>query len=52
MTSDEFWFPGRYFGGTSVILGPVLLLAEVLLRIQFQLFFPQQLAAFQQKRSG
>jgi hypothetical protein len=46
MTSDEFGL-GRYLGGTAMILGPVLLLAGVLLRIQFHFFFPQQLAAFQ-----
>jgi hypothetical protein len=46
MKADEFWFPGRWIGGTSMILGPLLLLAGVLLRIQFYFFFPEQLAAF------
>ncbi len=42
------WFPGRWVGGTSLILGPLLLLAGVVLRIQFHFFLPQQLAAFQE----
>jgi hypothetical protein len=45
---DTFWFPGRWVGGTSMIVGPLLLLTGVLLRFQFQFFFPQQLAAFHQ----
>src|ERR1035437_6618728 len=44
----EQWFPGRSLGGTSMILGPLLLLTGILLRIQFHFFFPQQLAAFHQ----
>lgn len=44
---QEFWFPGRWIGGVSLVLGPLLLLAGVLLRLQFDFFFPQQLAAFQ-----
>ena len=48
MKSDEFWFPGRYLGGSSMVLGPLLLLVGVLLRIQFHFFFPRQLAAFQE----
>jgi hypothetical protein len=46
---EEHWFPGRWIGGASMILAPVLLLAGVLLRIQFHFFFPQQLAAFQER---
>jgi hypothetical protein len=42
-----YWFPGRWVGGTSLILGPLLLLSGVLLRVQFHFFFPQQLAAFE-----
>jgi hypothetical protein len=42
------WFPGRWVGGTSMVLAPVLLLIGVLLRIQFHFFFPQQLAAFKE----
>jgi len=45
-SGDTYWFPGRWLGGTSLILGPLLLLAGVLLRIQFHFFFPQQLTAF------
>ncbi|GAB3327040.1 hypothetical protein GCM10027299_27020 [Larkinella ripae] len=41
-----FWFPGRWIGGISMIIGPLLLLAAELLRIQFDFFFPQQLKAF------
>ena len=48
LNSSGYWFPGRWIGGTTMILGPLLLLAGVLLRIQFHFFFPQQLAAFQQ----
>ncbi|MDB5241706.1 MAG: hypothetical protein JWP57_2331 [Spirosoma sp.] len=44
--ADTFWFPGRWIGGTSMIIGPVLLLLGELLRVQFDFFFPQQLKAF------
>jgi hypothetical protein len=44
--SNDFWFPGRWVGGFTMIFGPILLLAGSLLRIQFHYFFPQQLAAF------
>lgn len=43
---NEFWFPGRWVGGLSMLLGPLLLLAGVLLRIRFPFFFPEQLAAY------
>lgn len=45
---EEHWFPGRWVGGVSMVLAPVLLLAGVLLRIHFHFFFPQQLAAYQE----
>jgi hypothetical protein len=45
-STDTFWFPGRWIGGTSMIIGPVLLLGGELLRVQFDFFFPQQLKAF------
>lgn len=45
--AQGFWFPGRYIGGTSAILAPIILLIGVLLRIEFHFFFPEQLAAFQ-----
>lgn len=48
LNSDCYWFPGRWIGGTTMIVGPLLLLTGVLLRIQFHFFFPQQLAAFQE----
>lgn len=40
------WFPGRWMGGISMILAPMVLLTGVLLRIQFHFFFSRQLAAF------
>ena len=45
-TSLGFCFPGRWVGGVSLIVGPLVLLAGVLLRTQFHFFFPQQLAAY------
>src|SRR5262245_41582347 len=44
--TEDFWFPGRWVGGTTMILGPIFLFVGALLRIQFHFFFPQQLAAF------
>jgi hypothetical protein len=45
---EQNWFPGRWVGGVSMVLAPLLLLTGVLLRIQFHFFFPQQLAAFKE----
>jgi hypothetical protein len=45
-TDDVPWFPGRWVGGTSMVVAPLLLLIGILPRIQFHFFFPQQLAAF------
>src|SRR5690606_10936220 len=45
--SQEFWFPGSWLGGISLILAPPLLLAGVLLRIQVHFFFPEQLEAYE-----
>lgn len=45
---EKDWFPGRWVGGVSMVLAPVLLLAGILLRIPFHFFFPQQLAAFRE----
>lgn len=45
-TSQGYWFPGRWVGGVSLVLSPVLLLAGVLLRSGFHYYYPQQLAAF------
>ncbi|MFC5466200.1 hypothetical protein [Lederbergia graminis] len=39
-------FPGRWLGGLSLIIAPVLLVISALLRIQFNFFFPDQLAAY------
>ncbi|MEU8308025.1 hypothetical protein AB0C84_31130 [Actinomadura sp. NPDC048955] len=41
-----FAFPGRWLAGTSLLIGPVLLLFGVLLRARFHFFFPDQLAAY------
>lgn len=38
-------FVGRWLGGSSMIVAPLLLLAGILLRIRFDFFFPQQLQA-------
>ena len=45
--AESAWFPGRWVGGVSLVVGPLLLLTGVLLRIPFHFFFPQQLAAVQ-----
>ena len=45
--NDDFWFPGRWVGGITMILAPLLFLIGMLLRIQYHFFFPQQLQAFQ-----
>lgn len=39
--------PGRWVGGTSLVVGPPLLLAGVLLRLRFDFFFPAQLTAYE-----
>ncbi|MGW4161115.1 hypothetical protein [Streptomyces sp. NPDC004788] len=39
-------FPGRWVGGASLVLGPLLLLVGVLLRLRFDFFFPAQLSAY------
>ncbi|GAB3998812.1 hypothetical protein GCM10028807_47490 [Spirosoma daeguense] len=46
--TTTFWFPGRWVGGISLIIAPILLLLAELLRIPFDFFFPQQLKAFQE----
>ncbi|MFC0599728.1 hypothetical protein [Streptomyces palmae] len=40
-------FPGRWAGGACLLLGPLSVLAGVLLRLRFDLFFPAQLSAYQ-----
>lgn len=47
MNSTPLPFPGRWLGGVSLILAPLLLLAGALLRVQFHFFAPQQLEAFE-----
>ncbi|MCX5405802.1 hypothetical protein OHA37_18140 [Streptomyces sp. NBC_00335] len=42
---DWSGFPGRWAGGVSLVAGPLLLGAGVLLRLPFHFFYPEQLAA-------
>ncbi|MBG0824943.1 hypothetical protein HS048_30045 [Planomonospora sp. ID91781] len=42
MTSD---FPGRWAGGATMVVAPLLLLAGALLRVPYDFFYPAQLAA-------
>lgn len=44
----DYWFPGRWVGGISMTIAPIVFLTGMLLRIQFHFFFPQQLLAFKQ----
>ncbi len=43
---NHFSFPGRWVGGVSLVLAPLLFLIGMLIRIQYHFFFPQQLEAF------
>ncbi|MEU4516929.1 hypothetical protein AB0G05_46230 [Nonomuraea wenchangensis] len=45
-SSSSFDFPGRWAEAAGLLLGPVLMLAGVLLRAGIDGFFPAQLAAF------
>ncbi|MEV7071284.1 hypothetical protein [Streptomyces sp. NPDC093990] len=40
-------FPGRWVGGTALVIGPLLMLAGALLRARFHFFYPDQLAAYE-----
>ncbi|ANS65901.1 hypothetical protein SLINC_3677 [Streptomyces lincolnensis] len=40
-------FPGRWVGGTAMVLGPLLMLAGAVARARFPFFFPDQLAAYE-----
>ncbi|MFD6193407.1 hypothetical protein [Streptomyces sp. NPDC060275] len=40
-------FPGRWVGGTAMVLGPPLMLTGALLRARFHFFFPDQLSAYE-----
>ncbi|MEL7976832.1 hypothetical protein AAG589_13300 [Isoptericola sp. F-RaC21] len=42
-------FPGRWVGGAAMVLGPVLMLAGALLRARVHFFYPDQLAAVQER---
>lgn len=44
--TDTAPFPGRWIGGTAMLLGPLLLAAGTALRWRFDFFFPEQLAAY------
>ncbi|NIJ51548.1 hypothetical protein [Dyadobacter arcticus] len=48
LNPDDFWFPGRWVGGISLIVGPLLLLVGSVLRLPFDFFFTNQLIAFKQ----
>ena len=45
---EEFSFPGRWLGGLSLIVAPLIFLTGILLRLPFRFFFPYQLTAFDQ----
>ncbi len=47
-TNEDFWFPGRWIGGISMTIAPILFLTGMLLRIQYHFFFPEQLEAFKE----
>src|SRR5690606_4553961 len=49
--NDNIWFPGRWIGGYSLVLAPLLLLAGVLLRLRFPFFFPEPLRAYEAQSS-
>jgi len=42
-------FPGRWVGGAAMVLGPLLMLAGAVLRARVHFFYPDQLAAFQER---
>jgi len=46
VNADPPRFPGRWLGGVALVLGPLLMLAGVLLRVRYHFFFPDQLAAY------
>lgn len=45
-SNNTFWFPGRWVGGGSLIIGPMLILIGILLRSPFYYFFDAQLKAY------
>lgn len=48
MEHNNNFLPGRWLGGIAMILGPSLLFIGVILRIQYDFFFPDQLKAFKE----
>jgi hypothetical protein len=46
---ERFWFPGRWIGGFSLVLGPILILIGEILRINYYFYYPSQLAAFKEQ---
>jgi hypothetical protein len=46
---EKFWFPGRWIGGFSLILGPILIIIGEILRIEYYFYYPNQLAAFKEQ---
>ncbi|GAA4305933.1 hypothetical protein [Compostibacter hankyongensis] len=49
LRQEAFRFPGRWVGGTSMILAPLLLLAGILLRMHYPFFYTYQLTAFREQ---
>ncbi|MBP8535677.1 hypothetical protein [Streptomyces sp. MK37H] len=47
IAAPQALFPGRWVGGASLVVGPLLVLAGVLLRVRFGFFFPAQLSAYE-----
>jgi len=46
--SSDHWFPGRWVGGTTLIVGPLLVLTGVVMRLPLLFAFPaEKLAALQ-----
>lgn len=46
LNNDSFSFPGHWLGGISLIISPIFLLIGDLLKINFNYYFPHQLAAY------
>ncbi|WP_413804854.1 hypothetical protein [Streptomyces sp. OE57] len=47
VAAPQTLFPGRWVGAASLVVGPLLVLAGVLLRVRFSFFFPAQLSAYE-----
>ncbi|MFF0387555.1 hypothetical protein ACFYS8_02545 [Kitasatospora sp. NPDC004615] len=49
MRSGWVGFPGRWVGAAALVVGPVLVVAGVVVRWRYDFFFPAQLAAFRER---